>query len=179
MPELRTLVEHLVKTTVERTLASAPAGTGTAPSPDQRRELEAAIERALAPLVTKQRELETALADLRRTEFRPQVSPNTAVQRAPEPTTSRGSVAVAASATAVRAVPMAPAVSAAPRAIAVQPRSDVLAAAYDASASIELPSALNGSRRKRAVVWILAIGVLLVLLSVVGLAVLSNTGRYL
>jgi hypothetical protein len=169
MPELRTLVEHLVKTTVERT---------TAPSLGARHELEAAIERAVAPLVAKQRELEAALGDMRR-ESRHQASPGDAAQRAPEPTTSRGSVEVAAPPLAARAAPIAHALDAAPRPVAAKPRNDVIAVAYDANASWELPSELNGSRRKRVVIWLLAIGVVLLLGSVAGLAVLSNSGIHL
>jgi len=128
MPELRTLVEHLVKTTVERS-PSSPL--------DRQRELEATLERALAPLVAKQRELEAALAELRRTEVRPQAAP-----------------------------------------IAAKPRGAAIATTYEATGSWELPSELNGSRRKRVVIWMLAIGVILLLLSVTGLAVLSNMGKH-
>jgi hypothetical protein len=159
MPELRTLVEHLVKTTIER----APA-----PALDARGELEAAIERALAPLAAKQRELEAALAELRLAELKRKAAPSVAAQRAPELTTSRASADLAP-----RSMPIGPAVNVAPR------PSAALAVASDANAPWELPAGLNGSRRKRAVIWILAIGVVLLLLTVAGLAVLSNTGRYL
>jgi len=174
MPELRALVEHLVKTTLERSVASLLARHGeleakvervatslekqralpaavqpaATPSPDGRRELEAAVQSALVPLLDRQRALETALADLRRAQTRPAPS-------------------------------LPAAVSAAPRAVPMQPLTAAFTAAHDPTAAWDIPAELNGSRRKRVVIWILAIGVILLLLSVAGLSVLSNTGRYL
>ena len=174
MPELRALVEHLVKTTVERSVAHAAT-----PSPNERRDLEAAIQNALAPLLDRQRDLETALADLRRAELRSQAAPSIVSPRAPEPATSPGTVAVAQPALLMRAAPILAAVSAAPRPIAAKPLTAAFTAAQDANAAWDIPAELDGSRRKRAVIWILAIAVVLVLLSVAGLSVLSNTGRYL
>jgi len=164
MPEVRALVEHLVKTTVERSVASlldgqreleaklervatsldkqhaltASAASAARPALDERRELEAAIQRALLPLLEKQRDL-----------------------------------------AATRAAPVLPAVGAAPRPIAAKPPAAAFALAPDANTVWDIPNELNGSRRKRAVIWILAIAVVLLLLSVAGLSVLSNTGRYL
>ena len=163
MPELRTLVEHLVKTTVERSMGPlldrvASAERTSAPS-DERRELEAAIELAVAPFVAKQRELEAALGELRRAPAPPQALPNTPAQRAPQGAALPARAAVAAAPLPARPAPIAP--------------------ADDANAAWELPAALNGSRRKRMVIWLLALSVALGLLTVVVLAVLSNTGRYL
>lgn len=205
MPELRTLVEHLVKTTVERSIASLldrqreleakleraasslekqralPASVERAvtPSPDERRELEAAIQSALAPLLDKQRDLEAALVNVRRAELRPEDAPSLVSRRAPEPPTLLGGVALAQPALAVRAAPIVPSVVAAPHPIAAKPLTAAFTATPDANASWDIPKELNGSRRKRAVIWILAIAVVLLLLSVAGLSVLSNTGRYL
>jgi hypothetical protein len=204
MPELRALVEHLVKTTVERSVASllerqreleaklervatslekqrapSPVERTAVPSPDERRGLEAAIQGALAPLLDKQRELEVALGDLRRAERRPEDVPSLVSRRAPEPVTALGSNALAQPAVVMRAAPIAPAVGAAPRPVAAKPLTLAFTATPDANASWDIPKELNGSRRKRAVIWILAIAVVLLLLSVAGLSVLSNTGRYL
>ncbi len=205
MPELRTLVEHLVKTTVERSLAplldrqreleaklervasslekqrALPASVERAgtPSPDERRGLEAAIQSALAPLLDKQRDLEAALGDVRRAEPRAENAPSIVSPRAPEPRTSLGGVALAPPALAVRAAPIAPAVRAAPHPVAAKPLTAAFTATAGQNASWDIPKELNGSRRKRAVIWILAIAVVLLLLSVAGLSVLSNTGRYL
>jgi len=205
MPELRALVEHLVKTTVERSVASLfdrqrelegklervatslekqralPAAVERAatPSPDGRRELEAAVQSALAPLLDRQRGLETALSDLRRAQSLPQDVRSIVAARAPEPATSLGSAAVAQAAPVTRPAPILPAVGAAPRAVPMQPLTAAFTAAHDPNASWDIPAELNGSRRKRAVIWILAIAVILLLLSVAGLSVLSNTGRYL
>jgi hypothetical protein len=77
------------------------------------------------------------------------------------------------------AVGAAPPVVARPPIVAAKPLPAAFTAARDANAPWDIPPELNGSRRKRAVIWILAIAVVLLLLSVAGLSVLSNTGRYL
>jgi hypothetical protein len=169
MPELRTLVEHLVKTTVEQA-ANPPL--------DRQRELEAAIERALSPLVAKQAELEATLSELRRAEVRPLASPSAALERAPRLTPSPENLDAAQPPVHARAAPFTSVLHAPPHPVAVK-LPGAIAAARDPAASWELPSELNGSRRKRVVIGILAIGVTLLLLSVAGLAVLSNIGRHI
>jgi hypothetical protein len=183
MPELRALVEHLVKTTVERSVTAQLERQGERQRDregerrdreGERRELEATLKSALAPLLDRQRELENALGDLRRADPRPPDVPG----RAPDPVNSLGSVARAEPPPALRAAPLAPAVAAPPRAMA-RPLGSTSTSAHDAAAAWDIPAELNGSRRKRAVNWILGLAGVLLLLSAAGLSVLSNTGTYL
>lgn len=172
MPELRVLMEQLVKTAVESSTASllgrqreleAKVQRTGAASPVEPRELEAAVERAIAPLLDKQRELEAELRDLRRGALPPAGPANVSAQQ-------------------VRHLAIAPNSVAARRPVAVVPRAvpaPAVAATHDTEPLLDLPAALNGSRRKRVVVWLLALGVILVLASVAGLAALSHGGKYL
>jgi len=154
MPELQVLMHHLVNT---------------------------AVEQAITPLLNKQRELEAAIKELRNTQVRPEPSPH-----APEPaSTTRtaraegGTLATPFVSTVTgAAVALAPA-SAVARPV-VSARSEVIpAAVYDTYVLTDLPSELNGSRRKKATVWVLAGTVILLLLSAIILSVLSNRGTYL
>jgi len=172
MPELRVLIEQLVKTAIEGSTASllgrqheleSKVQRMAAASPGEPRELEAAVQRAVAPLLEKQRELEAELRDLRRGALPRGGSPNVGVQQA-------------------REVAMPPNLVPAPRPALVVPRAvppRAIVAAYDTEPLLDIPAALNGSRRKRVVVWLLALGVILVLASVAGLAALSHSGKYL
>jgi hypothetical protein len=173
LPELRVLMGQLVKTAVESSTASlldrqreleAKVQRTGAVSPVEARELEAAVQRAVAPLLDRQRELEAELRDLRRAARPAAGAPNVSAQHA-------------------REVAISPAnFVAAPRPAAVVPRAlppRAMAVTYDTEPLLDIPAALNGSRRKRVVVWLLALGVILLLASVAGLAALSHSGTYL
>ena len=159
MPELQVLMHHLVDT---------------------------AVERAITPLLKKQQELEAALKELRNAQVRPEPSPITSAKQAPEavstPRTARaeggtlGTPCVPTASGAAVALPPATAVA---RPV-VSARSEVIpAAVYDTYVLTDLPSELNGSRRKKATVLVIAGAVILLLLSAIVLSVLSNRGTYL
>lgn len=168
MPELRTLTEQLVKTTVERSIASLL---------DRQRELEAKLDRtdelrgieakiaeAIAPLIAKQGELEKALATSRSQAASAPVAAPVAARRAGPPPLP-GQVLAAPSSAAVRQP--------------IGPSPDLLAAAALSTDAVgDIPAELNGSRRKRVVVFLLVILLVGILATAAGLSVMSNMGAY-
>jgi hypothetical protein len=158
MPELRVLMQHLVN---------------------------AAVERSIAPLLDKQRELEASFADLRSAQLRSLTSASTPTKHAPELASVARTVQVEANALVTAAVQtvsrngVAPVPAAAVERPTVRARTEVIAAAaYDSNAMADIPRELNGSRRKKAVALAFAISAAILLLSVIGLSVLSNMGTY-
>ena len=155
MPELQVLMHHLVDT---------------------------AVERAIAPLLNKQRELEAAIKELHNAQVRPESSPITSTGLAPEPASTTRIARTEGGTFGTPLVPTMPgaAVVLAPASAVARARSEVIpAAVYDTYVLTDLPSELNGSRRKKATVWVLAGTVILLLLSAIILSVLSNRGTYL
>ncbi len=194
MPELRVLTERLVKTSVERAMASLL---------DRQRELEAKLERsggssavkphdfeaklkaAIAPLLAKQSELEMMLGALRHAQVRPRPSPGGGAPHVPELPTSTGRDPVEVHGAAPRGgPPPLPTQAMAPRPSAVEPpamaaQKDPFAVpALSANTLVDLPAELNGSRRKRLVVFLLLLTVIGVLATVASLSVMSNMGAY-
>lgn len=186
MPELRVLTEHLVKTAVERSLASvldrqreleAKVTRSGGASFDKPRDFEAQIQAAIAPLFTKQRELEAMLAASRHSDVYPQSSPGRGALHVPEQQ-------VAARRAGPPPLPSTQAAAQAPAPVAVArpamgPRPDALAiAALSSNALDDIPAELNGSRRKRVVVFLLLIVLIGILATVASLSVMSNMGAY-
>jgi len=183
MPELRVLTEHLVKTTVERSIASlldrqreleAKLDRSDRPSfdkPHDVEDVEAKIAAAIAPLLARQGELERMLGTSR---------PNV-----PELPTQAARAPVEEQAAARRARPPPlpiQAVADPPSAVespAMRPHDDPLAmAALSTNALVDIPAELNGSRRKRLVVFLLVVLLVGILASVAALSVMSNMGAY-
>ena len=159
MPELQVLMHHLVDT---------------------------AVERAITPLLNKQRELEAALKELRNAQVRSEPSPITSAKPAPEPAATTRTARAEGGTLGTPFVPtMSSAAVVLPPATAVArpvvgARSEMISTAvYDTYVLTDLPSELNGSRRKKAIVLVLASIVILLLLSAIVLSVLSNRGTYL
>lgn len=158
MPELRLLVQHLVETT---------------------------FERSLAPLVEKQRELEAALKEVRSAQARADQASNASAKRTPAVVTSARPIQTEDPFIVTSAAPGAvrePVVRHADTAIE-QPVSRTRSAAlrpatHAASALEDMPAELNGSRRKRVIVWTIAICAVSILLSVITLSVASNLGAH-
>jgi hypothetical protein len=158
MPELRLLVQHLVETT---------------------------FERSLAPLVEKQRELEAALKEVRSAQVRADQALSAPTKRATAVVTSDHSNQTEGQLIVTSAAPIAirePVVRHADAAIeqsAPKSRSAALRpASHDASALVDMPAELNGSRRKRVIVWTIAVCAVSILLSVITLSVASNLGTH-
>jgi hypothetical protein len=160
MPELRVLMQHLVNT---------------------------AVAGAIAPLLDKQRELETALEELRGAQLRSPQSKSTSAKHVPEatpaaravPTEQNPVVTYAAQATSGVAVAPASAVAIARPTPAASVRTEVVAAAaYDLNALDDVPLELLGSRRKKVVGWAVAVVGAGALAAVIVLSVLSNLGFY-
>jgi hypothetical protein len=154
MPDLQVLVQHLVAT---------------------------AVERSIAPLLEKHRELDAALKELRSAQRRPEPGPS--AKHAPDLVTSAPSFHAETRPRATAAVrvatahDVAPIVAMAVERPALDRRAQVtVAAAYQASSLEDFPAELNGSRRKKLVFWAFAIGVVALLLSVIGMSVASNMG---
>ena len=159
MPELQVLMHHLVDT---------------------------AVERAITPLLNKQRELEAALKELRNAQVRSEPSPITSAKPAPEPAATTRTARAEGGTLGTPFVPtMSSAAVVLPPATAVArpvvgARSEMISTAvYDTYVLTDLPSELNGSRRKKAIVLVLASIVILLLLSAIVLSVLSNRGTFL
>jgi hypothetical protein len=174
-PELRQLVQHIA---------------------------DSALERTMAPLLQKQRELEAALKELRilqsRYERSAEPSAARAVDVATPPRISQVETrAAAACASATQAQVPAVSVPAADNAAPTRSRDAVAVsvatpAGYAAAASTrahvlrvpghdwntveDIPSELNGSRRKRTIACLIVVTVLLAILTMAGLSVLSNMG---
>ncbi|HEY6727220.1 MAG TPA: hypothetical protein VI197_24465, partial [Polyangiaceae bacterium] len=144
MPELRVLTEHMVKTSIERSIASLL---------DRQRELEAKVERsggvvhdkpldfeaklaaAIAPLLAKQQTFEATFEAFRRAEARP------------EPLVGAASLSTRSAAQGAMTVTVDQ--------VAMRRQSDALAAAaLSGNALVDIPAELNGSRRKRVVVFL-------------------------
>ncbi|HEU5073396.1 MAG TPA: hypothetical protein VFU02_04475 [Polyangiaceae bacterium] len=159
MPELRVLTEQLVKSSIERSIASlldrqreleVKVERSGGASFDKPRDSEARLEAAIAPLLAKQRALELMLDAIRQAQGRPAPPTQTAAQR---PMTAER--------------------------LAMEPPRDALAvAALSANALIDIPEELNGSRRKRIVVLLLVLTVIGILATVVSLSAMSNMGAY-
>lgn len=159
MPELQVLMHHLV---------------------------DAAVERAITPLLNKQRELEAALKELHNAQVRPEPSPITSAKQAPEPVlltrsarTEGGTLGTPFVPTVSGAAVALPPATAAARPVGSERREVIPAAVYDTYVLADLPSELDGSRRKKVTLWVLAGTVILLLLSAIVLSVLSNRGTYL
>ena len=147
--------------------------------------VDSAVERAVAPLLEKQRELEGALKELRARQGRAQSSADPSPARSGDaPTSPRSSelgariAAARTSATQTDAV----AVSVLDTGDAGTTRSRDLVAvpaavtAPYAAATAEIPLELDGSRRKRTIAWLLGVVALLLILAMAGLSALSNVG---
>lgn len=197
MPDLRILTEQLVKSTVDRSIApllnrqralEAKLEGSSRSSPDKPHDFEAAIAAALAPLLAKQRELEKMLATSRHAEVHSQPSPGTGAAKVPDLPSSSTRPAIEEPVAASRARPPPLPVQAAPQpppltmAVerpAIAPRSNALApAAFDTNALVDIPAELNGSRRKRLVVFLLIVVLVGILATVASLSVMSNMGAY-
>jgi hypothetical protein len=168
MPELRVLMEHLVST---------------------------AVERSISPLLEKQRELEASLAELRSAQLRSsqvvtasarhvvETAPSRSVQAERRPVAPVNDTAVYREPVPVNVGPYGevavPVV--APQNRELNGRNN--AAATTRSARLEsledIPSELNGSRRKKFMMVAFAVIVVVLILSVVSLSVLSNMGTHI
>jgi len=167
MPELRALTEQLVKTSIERSMASmldrqreleAKIERSGGTSLDVMRDFDAKLEAAIAPLLAKHRALELMLDATRQAEVRP------------EPLLG-GPPALQTRAAAPRPLPV--------EQLAMRPQTDAFAAAaLSTNALVEIPPELNGSRRKRTVVFLLLLTVIGALATVATLSLMSNMGAY-
>jgi hypothetical protein len=162
MPDLQVLVQHLVET---------------------------AVGRALGPVLDKQHELETALKALRDAQLRTETSSSPRVQPKREPDATAGSLRNDANPfTSPSPSPAAPNVSykeikQTPVPEVSRPASNVAAVqfrrnTYNTDTFEDIPSELNGSRRKKVVIWAFALLMMLVLISAVGFSALSNMGTH-
>jgi diacylglycerol kinase len=154
MPELRVLMQHLVNT---------------------------AVERSIAPLLEKQHELEAALKDMQNAQLRSARSANTLATHVNEPALAVRGAPIEANPFVAQVVPNAPAVvgTSVPTVAVSRPvvsvRREVLpAAVYDTNSLADIPAELNGARRKKVVAFAFAVVVAVLLLSVIFNAVLSN-----
>lgn len=145
-----------------------------------RRMIDDAVERAMAPVLAKQRELELAMAQLRRPVIEDEARTRTDVAEVTEVTevtpelTAPPTLQEAADITVVDAsLEQGAGVAALP----VQPRA-VRSMTIDTSPLADIPPELNGSRRRTTILWVLAVGVVLALVSAVTLSILSNQGTY-
>ncbi|MBN1611087.1 MAG: hypothetical protein JW940_30930 [Polyangiaceae bacterium] len=169
-------------------------------TPGFRQLVDSALERTIAPLIEKQRELEAALRDLRAQQSRssPEPSPARAVDVATPPRISQVEARAAAACTSatqahVPAVSVPSTDDAAPtRSRDASPVSVATPADYAAAASTraqvlpvpdhhgstvaDIPLELDGSRRKRTIAWLIVAFVLMGILCAAGLSVLSNMG---
>jgi hypothetical protein len=148
MPELRLLLQHMVET---------------------------AVERSMAQLLDKQRELEAALNDVRDAQRRAEQSARTCAGHTPQPAAAPRAVHAEARPLANRASPAPATVIERP---AVAARTEVLAARCDANALADLPPELNGSRRKKVLLAAFSVAAVALVLSSVAASVLSNMGTY-
>ncbi|HEY5960971.1 MAG TPA: hypothetical protein VIV60_30655 [Polyangiaceae bacterium] len=154
MPELRLLMDHLVNT---------------------------AVERSIAPLLEKQNELEAALKELRNLQLR---SDQAAIATAKEATLARAAHTESRAHTAANAPSTSRGANAPIQAEAhersrVRTQTTVAVVTCDAHASLDIPEELNGSRRKKLVAVMVGTILVVLLLFAVGMSVLSNMGTYL
>jgi hypothetical protein len=167
MPELRTLVEHLVAVATDRSVAPAPS-----------RDVDAAIARAIAPLLERQRTLEATIVELQRNALATKTSAGVA-QRSPERLVSPGGVQVETQAWVSSPANGSPVDIAIPRALPPPRVAATLGTkAFDTTPWADIPAELNGSRRKRIVLWLLALGLIALLGTAVALSVMSNAGAH-
>jgi hypothetical protein len=155
MPELQVLVQHLVTTSVER---------------------------ALAPLLDKQRELEATIKELRKAPVRSEPTPAVATTHGTAARAVQAQPEVAATRPAPHVVPDIVPQSGATVVARHAPsaRSAVTnAATFDTTPLEDIPLELNGGRRRKAILWTIGVAVLLSLAAAVVLSVLSNRGTYL
>jgi len=151
--------------------------------------VDVAVERAVAPLLEKQRELEGALKELRARQGRAQSSADPSPARSGDaPTSPRSSelgarvAAARSAATQTDAVAVAGLDTVLDTGDAGTTRSRDLVAvpaavtAPYAAATAEIPLELDGSRRKRTIAWLLGVVALLLILAMAGLSALSNMG---
>ena len=159
MPELRLLMEHLVNT---------------------------AVEHSIAPLLDKQRELEAALKNLQSAQNRPAPSTNTssrvnseiAIATRSVPIEENPFVPYAAQTSARQAVIPMPAASVARPVVSV--RAEVVTATvHDTDTLLDIPAELNGSRRTKTLIIAFAVVAAVIILTVIGLSVASNLGTHL
>jgi hypothetical protein len=165
MPELRTLVEHLVTVATDRSVAPASS-----------RDIDAALARSLAPLLERQRTLEAAVVELQRN---PPAAKSAAgaAQHLPERTISPVDVQVDTQAWITSSTNGPPVDTAISRKLPAPRVAPTLGTqAFDTTPWADIPAELNGSRRKRIVLWLLAIGLFALLGTAVGLSVMSNAG---
>lgn len=166
MPELRVLTEQLVKNAVDRSIVSlldrqreleTKVERFGGASPDKPLDLDAKLEAAIAPVLAKQSALEARLDASRHAEVRLEAR----VESSPLATRSAAQGPTAADQ------------------LAMQRQTEMLmAAALSRTALVDIPSELNGSRRKRLVVFLLVVTVVGILASVAALSVMSNMGAY-
>jgi hypothetical protein len=134
--------------------------------------VDAAVERAIEPLLERQQALEAALKELRsRPEHVPGPSPARAVDVATPPRSSQ-----------VEPLPAGPSPSPTQTTVPAVPTRSRAAAAVlpvlsqDWGAVVDIPAELDGSRRKRTIAWSVGVVALLAVLCMAGLSVLSNMG---
>jgi hypothetical protein len=166
MPELRVLMEHLV------------AG---------------AVERSLAPLLEKQRELEESIKELRSAQVRSAQAAAATTKPAVEMASARviavdpRPVAPVSPAVYREAVPVdVVTYREAPVTAPAQPNRETKGNVYQAphraarlDSMEDIPSELNGSRRKKLLMVAFAVALFVLILSAVGLSVMSNLGTHL
>jgi hypothetical protein len=155
VPELQVLLQHLVNN---------------------------GIERALTPLLEKQRELESAIRELRNAQVRPEAAPvvTTTHNTAAHTVIAQPETALARSAQLVVPDPIGRSgATVVARHAPIAPSAAMNAMVFDTTPLEDIPLELNGGRRKKAMLWILGMAVLLALASAVVLSVLSNQGTYL
>jgi hypothetical protein len=155
MPELQVLLRHMVDTS---------------------------IERAIAPLLDRQRELESTIRELRQAQARPAQAPLATTT----PTTEARAVQTQSTAVVARpAQPMIPDAAARAGTAAIvshtiNTRSNVTPmVVFDTTPLDDIPLELNGGRRTKAILWGISVAVVLAIASAIVLSVLSNQGTYL
>ncbi|GEM_PF-3003608 len=160
MPELQVLMQHMVET---------------------------AVGRAVAPLLDKQRELERALEELRNAQARPQPTPVTLTKQTVEPAAPTRTAQAQASLPVTTSAPSmshaAVEVGPSPMPTAARPlvrptAIPVVAVPYGADVLDDIPAELNGSRRKKIILSVLAVTVVVSLAAAGVLSILSNQGMY-
>jgi hypothetical protein len=144
--------------------------------------VDTSVERALLPLIDKQRELEATIKELRQAQARPAPAPVAATTQTTE------ARAMQTQSTAVATRPAQPKNADAPTPAgtavmaprAMQMRSEVTpAVVFDTTPLEDIPLELNGGRRTKAILWGISVAVVLAIASAIVLSVLSNQGTYL
>jgi uncharacterized membrane protein len=153
LPDLQTLVRHTVDT---------------------------AVARSTAPLLDQLRELQAELRELRSVPTRPE--PAASARRVPEPAAPTRAVQAETPATITRTSPTRPVETVACEAAIAVERPRVrppMQAVPDTAMDADIPTELNGMRRKKAVAWAVGVLVTMLLLSAAGISILSNLGTHI